>query len=77
MIATSHRVVTTMARAGRSPSHCTKSGDTSVAITMVNCRNVAALPRSGAWMMWVKRGFGFVMLGVAEYYFIKMGQLLF
>ncbi|HYC49668.1 MAG TPA: cytochrome c biogenesis protein CcdA [Gemmatimonadaceae bacterium] len=37
---------------------------------------LARLPRSGAWMAWVKRGFGFLMLGVAEYYLIKMGQLL-
>lgn len=37
---------------------------------------LARLPRSGTWMVWVKRGFGFVMLGVAEYYLIKMGQLL-
>lgn len=37
---------------------------------------LARLPRSGMWMVWVKRGFGIVMLGVAEYYLIKMGQLL-
>jgi cytochrome c-type biogenesis protein len=37
---------------------------------------VARLPKSGQWMAWVKRGFGFLMLGVAEYYLIKMGQLL-
>ena len=36
---------------------------------------LARLPRSGAWMSWVKRGFGILMLGVAEYYLIKMGQL--
>lgn len=36
---------------------------------------VAALPRAGAWMVWVKRGFALLMLGVAEYYLIKMGQL--
>jgi len=36
---------------------------------------LARLPRSGGWMMWIKRGFGFLMLGVAEYYLIKMGQL--
>jgi len=36
---------------------------------------LARLPRSGVWMSWVKRGFGFVMLAVAEYYLIKMGQL--
>jgi cytochrome c-type biogenesis protein len=37
---------------------------------------LARLPRSGAWMNWVKKGFAVVMLGVAEYYLIKMGQLL-
>lgn len=37
---------------------------------------LARLPRSGAWMSWVKRGFGFLMIGVAQYYLIKMGQLL-
>ena len=37
---------------------------------------LARLPRSGTWMVWVKRGFGLVMLGVAEYYLIKMGQVL-
>ena len=37
---------------------------------------LARLPRSGRWMVWVKRGFAIVMLGVAEYYLIKMGQLL-
>jgi len=38
---------------------------------------ISALPRSGVWMQWVKRVFGFVMLGVAEYYLIKMGQVWF
>jgi cytochrome c-type biogenesis protein len=37
----------------------------------------ARLPRAGQWMVWVKRGFALVMLGVAEYYLIQMGQLLF
>jgi thiol:disulfide interchange protein DsbD len=37
---------------------------------------LARLPRSGTWMSWVKRGFGFLMIGVAQYYLIKMGQLL-
>ena len=37
---------------------------------------LARLPRSGTWMTWIKRGFGVVMLGAAEYYLIKMGQLL-
>jgi cytochrome c-type biogenesis protein len=42
----------------------------------ISSGTLARLPRSGMWMTWVKRGFGFVMLGVAEYYLIKMGQLL-
>ena len=35
------------------------------------------LPRAGTWMVWVKRAFGLIMIGVAEYYLVKMGQLLF
>jgi thiol:disulfide interchange protein DsbD len=38
---------------------------------------VARLPRAGAWMLWVKRLFALAMLGVAEYYLIEMGKLLF
>ncbi len=37
---------------------------------------LARLPRAGAWMVWVKRVFALVMLGVAEYYLIEMGRLL-
>jgi cytochrome c-type biogenesis protein len=37
---------------------------------------VVRLPRAGAWMIWVKRGFALVMLGVAEYYLIQMGKLI-
>ncbi len=37
---------------------------------------LARLPRAGAWMVWVKRFFALVMLGAAEYYLVKMGQLL-
>jgi cytochrome c-type biogenesis protein len=37
---------------------------------------VARLPRAGLWMVWVKRFFAFVMIGVAEYYLVKMGQLI-
>ncbi len=37
---------------------------------------VARLPRAGMWMVWIKRGFALVMLGVAEYYLIEMGKLL-
>jgi thiol:disulfide interchange protein DsbD len=34
------------------------------------------LPKPGAWMVWVKRGFALVMFGVAEYYLVQMGALL-
>ena len=37
---------------------------------------VTRLPKAGAWMVWVKRGFALVMLGVAEYYLVQMGKLL-
>ena len=38
---------------------------------------LARLPRAGAWMVWVKRIFALIMLGVAEYYLIEMGKLMF
>ena len=34
------------------------------------------LPRAGPWMLWVKRGFALILLGVAEYYLIATGQLV-
>ena len=36
----------------------------------------AALPRSGAWMIRVKKGLALVMLGAGEYFLIQMGTLL-
>lgn len=36
---------------------------------------LAALPRSGRWMVWVKRAAGVIMIGMAEYYFIQMGMV--
>lgn len=38
--------------------------------------SLARLPRAGDWMVWVKRLFALIMLGVAEYYLVQMGQLL-
>lgn len=35
---------------------------------------VAALPRAGMWMVWVKRLAGVLLLGMAEYYFVQMGK---
>ena len=37
---------------------------------------VTRLPRAGTWMVWVKRGFALIMIGVAEYYLVQMGLLL-
>jgi cytochrome c-type biogenesis protein len=34
------------------------------------------LPRAGPWMLWVKRAFAVILIGVAEYYLITMGQVL-
>jgi cytochrome c-type biogenesis protein len=34
------------------------------------------LPRAGPWMLWIKRAFAVILLGVAEYYLISMGQVL-
>ena len=34
------------------------------------------LPKAGAWMLWVKRGFALLMIGAAEYYLVQMGSLL-
>jgi len=34
---------------------------------------LAALPRSGQWLVWIKRGAGMALLGTAVYYFIRVG----
>jgi thiol:disulfide interchange protein DsbD len=36
---------------------------------------LAALPRSGRWLVWIKRAAGLALVGVAEYYFIQMGMV--
>lgn len=37
---------------------------------------VTVLPRSGQWMVWLKRGAAVVMLVMAQYYFVKAGYNL-
>lgn len=37
---------------------------------------LASLPRSGEWMVRIKKGFGLMMIGVGEFFLIKAGQLL-
>ncbi len=36
---------------------------------------VALLPRSGSWMVWVKRAGGVILLIMAEYYFVQAGMV--
>jgi cytochrome c-type biogenesis protein len=37
---------------------------------------ISSLPRSGAWMTFVKKGFGFFMIFIGEYFILKAGQLM-
>jgi cytochrome c-type biogenesis protein len=37
---------------------------------------LSVLPRSGTWLIWMKRIAGLIMLGMAEYYFIQMGMVM-
>jgi thiol:disulfide interchange protein DsbD len=37
---------------------------------------LARLPRSGRWMVWMKRIAALIMIGMAQYYFIQMGMVL-
>jgi thiol:disulfide interchange protein DsbD len=37
---------------------------------------LARMPKAGSWMVWIKRFFALAMIGVAEYYLMKMGQLI-
>ena len=37
---------------------------------------LAALPRAGRWIAWVKKAAGLLLLGTAEYYLIQMGKVL-
>ena len=37
---------------------------------------LALLPRSGVWMVWIKRAAALLMIGMAEYYFVQAGYNL-
>ncbi|MEP6621066.1 MAG: cytochrome c biogenesis protein CcdA [bacterium] len=45
-------------------------------VMSVGADSALRLPRPGAWMINVKRFFALVLVGVAEYYLISMGQLI-
>src|SRR3989442_1318852 len=47
-----------------------------LAVVGISSGSLAALPRSGVWMVWVKRAAGAILIAMAEYYFIHMGQVL-
>src|SRR5881275_1585985 len=38
--------------------------------------SLAALPRAGAWTLWIKKVAGVALLAMAEYYFVQMGTVL-
>ena len=48
---------------------------TLLVIVGLSSGTIAKLPRAGAWMLWVKRLFAALMIGVAEYYLLKAGEL--
>ncbi len=48
---------------------------TLLVVVGVSSGALAKLPRAGAWMLWIKRFFAIIMLGVAEYYLLQAGQL--
>ncbi len=37
---------------------------------------LAALPKAGVWMLWIKKAAGFVMIVMAEYYFVQAGMVI-
>ena len=37
---------------------------------------LSSLPRSGQWMVRIKKAFGFLMILLGEYFLIKTGQLM-
>ncbi len=49
---------------------------TLLVITGLFAGTLASLPKAGVWMLWVKRVLAVIMIVVAEYYLMQMGQLL-
>ncbi len=46
-----------------------------LAVVGIFSGTLSALPKSGGWMTWIKKGAGVVLLGMAEYYFVLAGQV--
>lgn len=52
-------------------------GMTAVLVVVgLSAGTLTSLPRAGAWMIWIKRAAAVVMIAMAEYYFVKMGNVL-
>ena len=50
---------------------------TLLVVVGLSAGTLSRLPRASAWMLTVKKLFAFVMLAMAEYYLVKMGQVYF
>jgi thiol:disulfide interchange protein DsbD len=50
---------------------------TLLVVVGLSAGTLSRLPRAGAWMLTVKKFFAFLMLAMAEYYLVKMGQVYF
>jgi cytochrome c-type biogenesis protein len=37
---------------------------------------LSTIPRSGPWMVTIKKAFGYLMIGIGEYFILKAGQLM-
>jgi len=51
-------------------------GGTPYGVFVMGAASGLVAARAGEWMVWVKRIFALIMLGVAEYYLVQMGLLL-
>lgn len=52
-------------------------GMTAVLVAVgLSAGTLAALPQAGRWMLWVKRAAAVVMFAMAEYYFVRMGNVI-
>ena len=49
---------------------------TLLAVVGLSSGALAALPRAGRWMVWIKKAAGVVLLLMAEYYFVQAGRVM-
>jgi thiol:disulfide interchange protein DsbD len=46
-----------------------------LSVVGLSAGTLASLPKAGRWVSWVKNAAGVLILGMAEYYFVKAGQV--